>query len=76
MAVNARYQFVFSPTVGSDRIVAAAEDINAAFEDGALGVGDQYGLPLHHYTLGNTADAHAAVESGTTGKILIRVADE
>jgi NADPH:quinone reductase len=73
--LNARYQFVFLGG-GSDRIVAAAEDINAAIKEGALGVGEQFGLPLHHFTLGNTADAHAAVESGATGKVLIRVADE
>jgi len=73
MGLNARYQFVLLYTVGWDRITAAAADINQAIEDGALRVGDQAGLPLHHYSLEDTAAAHAAVESGMVGKVLIAV---
>ena len=71
MALNARYQFVLLYTVGWDRIVAAAADINQAIEDGAFRVGDQAGLPLHRYRLEDAAAGHAAVESGEVGKVLI-----
>jgi NADPH2:quinone reductase len=52
---------------------AAAEDINAAIVDGALTVGEEAGLPLHRVDLAHTADAHALVESGIVGKVLIDV---
>jgi NADPH:quinone reductase len=76
MRLNARYQFVLLYTVGWDRIHAAAEDINDAIGDGALDVGEESGLPLHHFTLEDTAMAHRAVERETTGKVLIKVGDE
>jgi NADPH2:quinone reductase len=74
MGLNTRYQFVLVYTVGWERIAAAAADINAAIEDGALRVGEQFGLPLHRFGLEDTAAAHAAVESGAVGKVLIDVA--
>jgi NADPH:quinone reductase len=74
MGLNNRYQFVLVYTVGWERIAAAAADINAAIEDGALRVGEQSGLPLHRFGLEDTAAAHAAVESGAVGKVLIDVA--
>ncbi|TCN29672.1 NADPH2:quinone reductase [Kribbella orskensis] len=73
MGLNARYQYVLLYTVGWDKLTAAAEDINAAIEAGALPVGEDAGLPLHHFTLDRTAEAHQAVESGATGKVLIDV---
>ena len=33
------------------------------------------GLPVHHFPLADAAKAHAAVERGITGKVLIDVAD-
>jgi NADPH:quinone reductase len=74
MSLNARYQFVLLYTVGWDRIAAAAADINQAVEDGAFRVGEHAGLPLHRFSLEDAAAAHAAVESGAVGKVLIRVA--
>ena len=74
MGLNTRYQFVLVYTVGWERIAAAAADVNAAVEDGALRVGEQSGLPLHRFRLEDTAAAHAAVESGAVGKVLIEVA--
>ena len=47
--------------------------VGAALEVGALRVGDDAGLPLHHYPLEATADAHAAVEAGVVGKVLVDV---
>ena len=72
---NLRYQFVLLYTLGQDLVDAAAEDVNAAVAAGALRVGEQAGVPLHHYPLERTADAHQAVEDGVVGKVLIDVAD-
>ena len=74
MGLNTRYQFVLLYSVGWEILTAAAEDINAAIAAGALPVGEDAGLPLHHFTLDQTAEAHQAVESGITGKVLIDIA--
>ncbi|HXR44199.1 MAG TPA: NADPH:quinone reductase [Pseudolysinimonas sp.] len=71
MTLNARLQFVLLYTLTSDEILAAAADLVAAMD--ALPVGEAAGLPLHRYPLERTADAHAAVEGGVTGKVLIDV---
>jgi NADPH:quinone reductase len=76
MGLNTRYQFVLVYTVGWERIAAAAEDINAAVESGALRVGEQAGLPLHRYGLEDAAAAHRAVEGGAVGKVVIAVASD
>jgi len=73
MGLNARYQFVLLYTVGWEVIAGAAADINQAVEDGAFRVGEQAGLPLHRFSLEDTPAAHAAVESGAVGKVLITV---
>jgi NADPH:quinone reductase len=73
MGLNSRYQFVLLYTVGWERIAAAAADINQAIKDGAFRVGEQAGLPLHRFNLEDAAEAHAAVESGAVGKVLITV---
>jgi NADPH2:quinone reductase len=73
MGLNSRYQFVLLYTVGWELIAAAAADINQAVEDGAFRVGEQAGLPLHRFSLEDTPAAHAAVESGAVGKVLITV---
>ena len=75
-AKNVRWQGVLIYTVGEPAQHAAAEDITAALRDGALPVGESAGLPLTWFPLEQTAAAHDAVEAGTTGKILIRVAAE
>lgn len=71
--LNTRYQFLVLYTVGWDKLRTAAEAINAAMRDGALGVGEDRGLPLHRYSLEQTAEAHAATEKGAVGKVLIDV---
>ena len=73
-ALNVRYQFLLLYTVGIEAITTAAADINAAVEAGALPIGDEAGLPLSFFDLAQAADAHAAVEDGVVGKVLIRVA--
>jgi NADPH2:quinone reductase len=73
MGLNARYQFVLLYTVGWDQIAAAAADINCAIEDGAFGVGEQHGLPLHRFTLEDAVAAHRAVEAAVVGKVLMTI---
>lgn len=75
MWVNARYQFLVLYTLGEDAMTNARDDVAAAVRDGALGVGESNGLPLHYFPLAETAAAHDAVERGVTGKVLVRVSD-
>jgi NADPH:quinone reductase len=75
MGLNLRYQFVLLYTVGWDLIAAAAGDINRAIEDGAFAVGADSGLPLHRFALEETRAAHAAVERGAVGKVLVTVVE-
>jgi len=72
-SLNVRYQFVLLYTVGMAAVHDAAEDINAAIADGAIPVGEAAGLPLHRFDLADTSAAHAAVEEGVIGKVLIDV---
>jgi NADPH:quinone reductase len=73
MAPNARWQFVLVYNAPEDWRVRALEDVAAAVLDGAARVGDEAGLPLHHYPLEQAAEAHAAVENGAVGKVIIDV---
>ena len=75
-ATNARFQWVLLYSVGQEALEAAAQDINHAVAAGAFGVGNEHGLPVHHYPLEQTAAAHAAVEGGVVGKVLIDVSSE
>lgn len=74
MVGNLRYQFVLLYTVGTAALEAAKHDVANAVAAGALPVGEEHGLPLHRYPLDRTADAHAAVENGATGKVLVDIA--
>ena len=75
MMVNARWQFVLVYTAPRDWKRRAVDDVSAAVLEGAVRVGEEAGLPLHHFPLERTADAHAAVESGVIGKVLVDVTD-
>src|ERR1700712_238282 len=75
MVPNARWQFVLVYTAPHDWKRRAVDDVSAAGLDGAVRVGEDAGLPLHHFPLEQTADAHAAVEGGAIGKVLVDVAD-
>jgi NADPH2:quinone reductase len=71
---NVRYAFVLVYTVPREAKGQAVADVAAAVADGALPVGEEAGLPLHRFPLDRTAAAHAAVEGGAVGKVLIDVA--
>jgi NADPH2:quinone reductase len=73
MSRNVRYQFVLVYTVPREAKDDAVADVAAAVADGALPVGEEAGLPLHRFPLERTADAHAAVEGGAVGKVLVDV---
>ena len=70
---NVTYAFVLVYTVPREAKDRAVADVAAAVADGALPVGAEAGLPLHRFPLDQTAAAHAAVESGAVGKVLIDV---
>jgi NADPH2:quinone reductase len=70
---NLCYQFILVYTVPAAAKDQAVADIAAAVEDGVLPVGEDAGLPLHRFPLEQTPVAHAAVESGAVGKVLIDV---
>jgi NADPH2:quinone reductase len=73
---NLRFQFIILYTLRDELLRAAVEDVRAALDAGALRVGEDAGVPLHHYPLEDTAAAHDAVEGGAVGKVLIDVAEE
>ena len=75
MTPNVRWQFVLVYNAPDDWRARALDDVSAAVLDGAAQVGDEVGLPLHHYPLEQAAEAHAAVEDGAVGKVLIDVAE-
>jgi NADPH:quinone reductase len=75
MGLNARWQFVLVYTEPTAAKYQAIDDVSVAVLDGAVRVGTEVGLPLHHFPLEHSAAAHAAVEGGIVGKVLIDVTD-
>ncbi len=73
---NLRYQFLILYTLDERLLQAAVEDVSEAVRTGALRVGEDAGVPLHHYPLDQTAAAHDAVEGGVVGKVLLDIAAE
>lgn len=74
-STNARLQGIYLYKLAEDLLNAAVDDVTAAVAAGGLRVGEEVGLPLHHYPLEQTAAAHDAVEGGTIGKVLIDVSE-
>jgi NADPH2:quinone reductase len=73
MTTNTRVQFVLIYRVDPEAKAHAVAAVSAAAADSALPVGEDAGLPLHRFPLERAADAHAAVEAGAVGKVLIDV---
>jgi NADPH:quinone reductase len=73
MVPNVRWQFVLVYNAPEAWRARALEDVAGAVYDGAVRVGPEAGLPLHHFPLEQAAEAHAAVEDGAVGKVLIDV---
>ena len=73
MERNVAYQFVLVYTVPAQAKDQAVADVSAAVAAGALPVGEEAGLPLHRFPLERAADAHAAVEAGAVGKVLLEI---
>ncbi len=73
MTANVRYQFILVYTMPDEAKRRAVHDVSAAVSAGVLDVGEASGLPLHRFPLERTGDAHAAVEAGAVGKVLIDV---
>ncbi|MFI7577468.1 NADPH:quinone reductase [Micromonospora sp. NPDC049497] len=76
MVHNARWQFVLVYTEPKAAKAHAVNDVAAAAAQAGIRVGQEAGLPLHHYSLEATAAAHVAVENGVVGKVLISTTDE
>jgi NADPH2:quinone reductase len=74
MTANLAWHGLLVYTVTARQKDNAVADVSAAVQAGALRVGEDVGLPLHRFPLERTADAHAAVEANTVGKVLIDVA--
>ena len=73
MTTNLRWQFVLVYTEPAAAKARAVDDLGAALLDGAIGVGDDHGLPLHRFGLDQAAQAHDAVQQGAVGKVLIEL---
>lgn len=74
MAQAATWNFVLLYSMSEADLNDAVSAIDDALADNALRVGEGAGLPLHRYSLDQIAEAHAAVESGIVGKVLVEVA--
>ncbi|OKI47338.1 NADPH:quinone reductase [Micromonospora sp. CB01531] len=75
MVPNARWQFVLIYTAPKAAKAQAVTDVTAAVAQGAIRVGEEAGLPLHHYPMSAAQAAHKAVEDGAVGKVLIATAE-
>ncbi|RZS80024.1 NADPH2:quinone reductase [Motilibacter rhizosphaerae] len=73
LSSNSRWQFVLVYTIPEQAKIDAVAAVSAAVADGALGVGDERGLPLHVLPLERIGEAHDAVAQGRVGKVLVEV---
>ncbi|MFD2414868.1 NADPH:quinone reductase [Amycolatopsis pigmentata] len=73
---NLRYQYLVLYFLRDEAIARGSADVTAAVAAGALRVGEEAGVPLHHFPLAETGAAHDAVERGAIGKVLIDVSDQ
>lgn len=75
MTPNVAIQFIFIYNVPAAAKAQAIADVTQAMAVGALTVGAASGLPITRFPLREAAAAHAAVEAGAIGKVLIDIDD-
>ncbi|MEU8259289.1 NADPH:quinone reductase [Micromonospora sp. NPDC048999] len=75
MMPNARWQFVLVYTEPKAAKAQAVADVTAAVAQGAIRVGEEAGLPLHHHPMSAAQAAHEAVENAVVGKVLITTSE-
>ncbi|MEW2242472.1 zinc-binding dehydrogenase [Streptomyces sp. NPDC026666] len=75
IASNARLQWAMLPATGAAELRVAGNDLTDAVAARAFDVGLEHGLPLHHFSLDQAAEAHSAVESGAVGKVMLDVSE-
>ena len=68
MTDNVTLRFVLVYNFTNDQITAAVDGVSRALDAGALTP-----LPETHFSLEQIADAHAAVEAGITGKVIVDI---
>jgi NADPH2:quinone reductase len=73
MALNLSWHFILLYTFPPHTWFTAAAAITDALQSGGIGGGIGAGLPMHHYSLDEVAQAHLAVQNGTIGKVLVDV---
>lgn len=76
MMLNATYRFVMLYTVTPDELANAVSATQAAVAAGAVRIGPEAGVPITRFRLEETAAAHAAVQDGTVGKVLLDLVAE
>lgn len=76
MMSNVRWQFVLVYTAMESAKAQAVSDISAALEARAIGVGESFGIAVHHFAFEQTASAHEAVQNSIVGKVLIDITQE
>ena len=72
---NLRYQYLVLYSLHAEALAQAASDVTAAIATGGFGIGEDSGLPIHHFPLTEAAAAQDAVEQGTVGKVLLDIAE-
>ncbi|WP_169983937.1 NADPH:quinone reductase [Microbispora sp. H10836] len=70
LQLNARFQFLLI-FLDRERMAVAADDVTAAVRDGAMGVGEEHGLPVVRFPLAETAAAQLASQNGAVGKMIV-----
>ncbi|MGL5808513.1 MAG: NADPH:quinone reductase [Nocardioides sp.] len=71
MMLNTRYQFVMLYQLTPAAKANAVASVSAAVAAGALRAGPEAGVPFTRFPLTETAAAHAAVEAGAVGKVIL-----
>jgi NADPH2:quinone reductase len=73
MGLNSRYQSFCSTQSAGTRSPEPHRTSITQSKTGAFRGGEEAGLPFHRFGLEETAAAHAAVERGAVGKVLVTV---